>query len=279
MFWNILRMENEKTFKRPFFWISLIVLVVLVAFFYSMFFAFRGNIPPSGTQFLYWPRGLIYALGYAAGYASWTSYGTYFLMILVGVLTAREYSWRTLQQWLSHGVPRPLLLAAKFVLSLVTALLIALVCLLVIGGLSALFSVLVQGTVHTQDVDYAQLVLSFLRTAYAMLPYAALTFLLAVISRSTVIAVGGGLAFMAVIETTLINVLPLFGQNFARIVQYLPSGLASALNSQNFAIAREAATQNALQPSPMAATIGIAIYTVVFCGVALWVFQHQDLTN
>ncbi|HKF37327.1 MAG TPA: hypothetical protein VKB35_10545, partial [Ktedonobacteraceae bacterium] len=116
-------------------------------------------------------------------------------------------------------------------------------------------------------------------TTYAMLPYAALTFLLATVSRSTVVAIGGGLAFVAVVETTLINTLPLLGQNFARIVQYLPSGLASALNSQNFAIAKVAAAQNPLQPGPVVAIIGIALYTLVSCGIALWVFQRQDLTS
>ncbi len=244
-----------------------------------MFFAFRGNSPLYVTQFLYWPHGLIYALGYATGYASWTSYGTFLLIVLVGVLLAQEYSWRTLNLWLSHGVPRPLLLLAKFVLSLVPALLIVFVCLLTVGGLSAFFSFLVQGTVNLHSVDYAQLILSYLRTTYSMLPYAALTFLLAAVSRSAVVAVGGGLAFVLVLETTLINVLPLLGQNFARTVQYLPSGLASALNSQNLAIAKETVTQSPLQPGPFVATIGIAVYTLIFCGAAMWVFQHQDLAN
>lgn len=33
MFWNILRLENEKSFRRPFFWISLIALAMLVSDF------------------------------------------------------------------------------------------------------------------------------------------------------------------------------------------------------------------------------------------------------
>ena len=279
MFWNILHMESEKTFKRRLFWLGLLVLAALIAFFYTIFYAFRGSIPASGTQFLFWPRGLIYALGYASGYASWTSYGTYLLITLVGVVTAQEYSWRTLQLWLSHGVPRSLLLAAKFLLSLLPALLIVFVCLLTVGGLSAVFSFQAHGIVNTRDVDVVQLVLSYLRTTYSMLPYAALTFMLAVMSRSAVMAVGGGLAFVAVAETALSNLLPLLGENFARIAQYLPSGLSSALNSQNYALAKMPIPQSALQPGPIAAVIGIALYTLVFCGIALWVFQRQDLAN
>jgi ABC-2 type transport system permease protein len=92
-------------------------------------------------------------------------------------------------------------------------------------------------------------------------------------------AVGGGLAFLAVVESALSNILPLLGQNFARIAQYLPSGLSNTLNSQNYALAKIAVPHSALQPSPLVAIIGIALYTLVFCGIALWVFQRQDLTN
>jgi hypothetical protein len=149
----------------------------------------------------------------------------------------------------------------------------------VIGGLSAIFSLTVHGTVNVGGVHTGELLLSALRTTVAMLPYAALTFLLAVASRSTVVAVGGGLAFVAVVETALGNILPLLGTGFARVVQYLPAGLAAALNSQNFALAGLPAPHTAFQPSPLVALIGIAAYTLVLGGAALWIFRRQDLTN
>ena len=192
---------------------------------------------------------------------------------------AQEYSWRTLQLWLSHGVPRPLLLGTKLALSLIPALLIVFTCLLETGGLTAFFSLQLHGTVYTDRVDYIQLALSCLRTMYAMLPYAALTFMLAVVSRSAVAAVGCGLAFLAIVETALSNLFPLLGQTFARIAHYLPSALSSALNSQNYALAKTAIPHDALQASPVAAILGIALYTLLFCGLALWAYQHQDLTN
>jgi ABC-type transport system involved in multi-copper enzyme maturation permease subunit len=279
MWWQMLRMEREKALRRPLLWIGLAAVAALIAFFYATFFAFRANVPPSGTQFLYWPAGLVYALGTVVGYASWASYGTYLLIVVIGVGMTQEYSWRTLQLWLSHGVRRPALLGAKFVVTLLPALLIVCVCLVTIGGLSALFSWQAQGAVHAEQVNGGELALSFLRTSYAMLPYAALPFLLAVASRSAAMAVGGGLAFVAVIETALTNTLAALGGIFARGVQYLPSGLAGALNSQNAALANLPATPNPLQPSPLAAAIGIAAYTLAFAGLALWIFQRQDLTD
>jgi signal transduction histidine kinase len=162
MFAQMLRMETTKTLRRPFVWIGLGVLAVAIAAFFALFFAFRGNIPPAGTALLYWPNSLIFALGYASGYASWTSYGTYLLIVVVGVGMAQEYSWRTLQLWLSHGVTRPVLLGAKFALAVVPALLIVLLCLVVIGGLSAIFSLTVHGTVNVGGVHTGELLLSAL---------------------------------------------------------------------------------------------------------------------
>jgi ABC-2 type transport system permease protein len=279
MFWHVLRLESQKTFQRRLFWLGLLILAAVIMFFYSMFFAFRGSIPASVTQSLSWPLGLLYGLNYAIGFTSWASYGTVLLIVLVGVLTAQEYSWRTMQLWLSHGVPRSLLLGTKFLLALAFAPLIVLLCLASIGGLSAFFSLQLHGTINVQGVDFAQLLLSFVRTAYAMLPYAALTFLLAVASRSTMVAVAGGLAFMMVVESSLAGLLPMLGDTFARLVQYLPSGLAAALNSQNYALAKMAVPYSPLQPSPLVAAIGIAIYTLVFSGLALWIFRRQNLVN
>ncbi|MGH7759885.1 MAG: ABC transporter permease subunit [Candidatus Dormibacteraceae bacterium] len=272
-------MEVAKLFGRPLFSVGLVVLAVVMALFYLLFFLFRSNIPASGTRFLYWPDSLIYGLGYASGYASWTSYGTYLLIVLVGVGTAQEYSWRTLQLWLGHGIGRRTVLCAKFAVSLIPAVAIVVACLVVVGAVSAVYSLADHGTVAVGKVHVDALLLSALRTLFSMLPYAALTFLIAVVTRSTVLAVAGGVGFVAVIETALLQTLPHLGGTLDRVVQFLPSGLSSALNGQNAAIAGAAPITAGDQPSALVAAIGIGIYTVILCGLALLVFERQDLTQ
>ena len=276
MFKQVLRLEGQKLFQRRLFWGSLLVLAVFTAFFSSMFYIFRGGLP---LTFLTWPGSLVYALNNAIGFASWSSYGTYFLIILVGVVTTQDYSWRTIQLWLSHGVPRTSLIYAKLFLTLIAALVIVLVCLVTLGGLTAFFSVQTSGSVAVQHVNWLQVLLSILRTAYAMLPYAALTFFLAVVSHSAVVAVGGGLAFLAIGETALGNLLPLLGSPFAHVAQYLPNNLAIALNSQNYALASLPAPSNPLQPAPAIAALSIALYTLLFAVLALLIARRQDLTH
>jgi ABC-type transport system involved in multi-copper enzyme maturation permease subunit len=280
MFLHLLHMESDKMFKRRLFWVGLIILIALIALSDLLYYAYRGNLSPANQQDLTWPAGLIAALDFASGSFSFSSWGLISLMIIVGVATAQEYSWGTICLWLSRGVSRPLLLSAKFVIALIPVLLTVLACLLAGGALTAIFSLPLHGAVYTDRVDYGELALGTLRTAYIILPYVALSFMLAVVTRSTAAAVTGSLVFMLVIETVLNVALPILGKPFAQIAQYLPANLATVIGNQNAAIAKLPIPQgSALAPGLGIAAIGLACYTLLFCGIALWAFQRQNLSN
>ena len=112
-----------------------------------------------------------------------------------------------------------------------------------------------------------------------LLPYAALTFFLAIASRSTVVAIGGGLAFSLLIEGVFVQVVALVGGTWARIGQHLPAGLADSLTMLNRVTD---GTPSSLVPqpdvvNPQTAVLGIALYTILFVGLALLAFRRQDL--
>lgn len=276
MFWNILRLESKLTFQRALFWISLVILALFLIVCSIIFFSVQGTLP---RQFLIWPGSLIYALNNAIGFTSWSSYGTYVLVILTGVIMAQEYSWRTIQLWISRGISRTAFLGSRFILIILCALAIVLTCLLAVGGVTIILSLVATSSVSTQNLDILQVLLSLLRTTFSMLPYAALTLLLAVASRSAVVAVGGGLAFIAIGETTLSMLLPTLGHPFAVLAKFLPTNLAISLNSTNYALAKLPTAQTPLQLDPLIASIGIATYTLIFAGLALIIFRRQDLAR
>ncbi len=275
MFWNLLRMESDKIFRRWLLWIGLVIAIA------PMVIAFIAFLHFTSAKYWIWPGGLTSALAFADGYAPGYGYSAYLLAVVVGVVTAQEYSWRTMQLWLSHGIPRPLLLLAKFTLSLVTVLLVILAFLMVGGVTSIIFAYQLHGSIDSSHLDMVQLFLSYLRTCYGILPYVGLTFLLVVLTRSAVVAVTGSILFMLAIELPLTALLPALGENYARIAQYLPAGLAQAMNDQNYNAAHLTTTTfiSAGHPSPPIAAICIAIYTLVLFGLSLWVFQRQNLTN
>ena len=273
MFWYLLQMECDKIFRRRLLWIGLAIALT------PMVIAFIAVIHISSVSYWIWPGGMTSALAFANGFSPGYGYGAYLVVVVVGVVTAQEYSWRTMQLWLGHGIARPLLLLAKFTLSVVTVLVVVLVFLLVGGITSIVLSYWVHGS--SISLDIGSLLVSYLRTCYAILPYVGLTFLLVVLTRSAAAAITGIVLFMLAIELPLTLLLPALGENYARIAQYLPAGLAQTMNDQNYNATHLPATTyiTAGHASPTSAAICIAVYTLILFGISLWVFQRQNMTN
>lgn len=289
MFWNLFANENTKNFRRSMFWVEVLILVILLVLVQGVLFAVaefnvggEASDPQAKAELqtgLVWPGALPGTLGLMGGNAL----GGMLLIILVGAATAQEYNWRTMHLWVSRGVRRPLLLLAKFAGLLPPMLLLVSTALLAGAGISALFTLQLQGGLPFDQVDWAQAGLSILRSTYALLPYAGLSFLLAVATRSVVVAVGGGLAFSLLAESLLFQLLTLFGSGLSRLAGYLPSGLGQTLTSLNGAIVQTAdltAGQAAAGTlSPAQAVVGIALWTLLFLGLSIAVFQRQDLSD
>jgi ABC-type transport system involved in multi-copper enzyme maturation permease subunit len=296
MFWNLLLVEQTKIFRRLVLWVEVTILALLVGLIYLMLFSVLQlpMTPEAQTQFtpemleqlkgmVTWPLGLIGALSFAAA----SGLGGLLTVVLVGALTAQEYSWRTLPLWLSQGISRPALLAAKFLALLLPILLLALASLAIAGPLTAYFTIVFRGQLDPSVVDLGQLALAILRTAYTLLPYAALTFLLAVATRSTVASIAAGVGYALVIELLLPSLFQLLGGWVAQIWQYLPGGLAAGLLQANAAAGRvtlsvgtsSSSTAAMARLDPWPAALGIALYTLVFVVAAVIVFRRQDLAS
>ena len=276
MFYNILRMEYQKNVRRPFFWIEIAILIVAIMLIVGLLFIVQGlsETTRGAALTITWPQGPDFGLGWLS------SLGKILLIILVSVMVAREFTWRTIQLWLSQGLPRPMLMVAKWLILVGNALFMTVVALVTSSLVTLICSYAIQGTLHTENLDVAQILLSYLRTFYTLLPYISLTFLLAVLTRSTAAAISIGLVYSLVIESLVAQIGGLFNETVARIIAYLPSGLAQSIDTLN-------TTTQTTNPSPFASTqasptvaaIGIALYTLIFLGLAMFIFQRQDLTQ
>ncbi|GCE28623.1 hypothetical protein KDA_41070 [Dictyobacter alpinus] len=276
MFYNILRMEYMKNLRRPFFWIEIAVLVGLLTLFVALFFLLQSlsEATRAAAGTITWPQGPAFAEGLLF------SIGRVLLIILVSVMVAREFTWRTIQLWLSQGLSRPVLMLAKWLILVVDALIMTAVAVVTSSLLTLICSFIINGTVHTQGLDVVQVLLSYVRTFYTLLPYISLTFLLAVLTRSTAAAISIGLVFALVIEGLVAQLGALFNEQVARFIAYLPNNLAASVNTLNNP-AQDPSTSPlaATQASPTVAAIMIAVYTLVFLGLAIFAFQRQDLTQ
>lgn len=284
MFWHVLSMENTKISKRRMFWvlmviIALVVLVIQLVLFSTYKKGMRGVAMPeeerlSMVAMITWPGALEHILTIVRGNA----FGGLFFVILVGTVTAQEYTWRTLHLWLSRGVPRFLLVVAKFSALLLPALSFTLVALFVGGTISAALSSHIQSSASL-GINAPHLVLSLLRTVYSLLPYGALTFFLAVLSRSTAVAISGGLSYVLLLESLLLQLMGLLGEPMRTMSQYLPTRLVESLMSGNQLRLDSGSISSAGGLNPWAAVFGIACWTLLLLGLSLWVFQKQDLSE
>ena len=284
MFWQMVAVEQKKLTRRKILWIEL-AMMAAAAVFIPLVIYLASQSDGSGNlvittdgpveEMIAWPMALRLGIDLASG----GGLGGLLIVILIGTLTAQEYGWRTMQLWLSNGISRPVLLLAKFTAVLLPSLLLVLAPFVAGALTTAVFTQNLQGSLPFAQVDWWQAALSIGRTAFTLLPYAALTFFLAVISRSTVVAIGGGLAYAMLIEGVLVQLLTFVGGTWAKIGQYLPAGLSNSLAALNRVSASSGSglVAQAEGVSMETAVTGIALYTLIFVGLAIFAFRRQDL--
>ncbi len=290
MFWNTLSIENTKILKRRMLWIELGILAALIIVLYTIMYATiqttnQQNMPSEARQevlkIVTWPGAIINTLSFGSG----NSLGGLLLIVLVGAATAQEYTWRTMHLWLSRGVPRPTLMGAKIIAILVPVILFVITPLIIGGGLTAIFTLQIDKSLPIDQINWWQLVMSVLRTAYTLLPYAAITFMLAIVTRSTAAAIGVGVAYSLLIEGVAATIFTFLGGFLRDIVAYLPGSLAEGLlklNESAFAVKMVSSgntTSIIKHLAPVPSAIGIALWTIFFLGLAIWAFRRQDLSE
>jgi ABC-type transport system involved in multi-copper enzyme maturation permease subunit len=274
--------EQKKLFKGKLFWGALALLLAMGMSIFFFMYTTRNSAALSVedqveiTAAVIWPEALFGGLMMTA------QLGAPLLLAVIGAALAQEYSWRTMSLWLSHGVPRSMLLLARFAVLTLMVVLFTTVLFIAIALMSVFFTWRITGEFDPGVADFGQMVLGILRTSYVLMPYAALTFLAGVVTRSVVGAIGSGVVFQIIIEPVTIEIMSALGGVFHTVRMFLPDFVATSVFNLNEAIAdyplidvAEDAPQ-LLAAAPAAALI--ALYTVLLIGLALWIFRRQDLS-
>ena len=278
MFWNVLLLETDKIFKRALLWIELAILVVIIIGIDLIQYFIIRLLPSSAAQpllaSLTWPNGLENAAQFAEAH----SLGGILLVVLLSLITAQEYSWRTYHLWLGRGISRPVLLGAKCLAVLVAALLVVVITVITSGLVTGVLTLVVKGSLPLQQVNFTHFASNILIVYYGLLPYLALAFVLSILSRSVAVALSISLAFLLLVEGVVYTALTLIRGVAAQLVQYLPEGLEAALQRTT----QPSTTPNILSvpyPPPLVAVLCIACYVLVFVGLGFWRFFRQNFTD
>ena len=284
---NAFRMEWTKVFRRRMTWVLVGILALLVVGIYLVIYAAsQAALSDPGASpgkleelrgMLCWPQAFSSLLGLTGG----AGLGGLMLVVLAGAMTAQEYSWRTTHLWLSRGLPRSAFLLGKYAILVVAALLVVLTAVLVATPLTAWFTQQLTGSLSLADLNVVEMGLSILRTAYTILPHIGLTFLVAILTRSTAAAIAAGLAYALAVESILVQLLGVAGGIWAEMARYAPGNLAATLMQTNLRLV-DVDLGNGVHAGllgPWAAAGGIALYAIAFLGLSLWAFRRQNLTG
>ncbi|HFC12899.1 MAG TPA: hypothetical protein ENJ56_08655 [Anaerolineae bacterium] len=267
----LFQIEQRKIVSRKLFWILFVINLAFNALFTLQFWGSHSS--PSAE--LLWPQT------FDGGIEVINVIVALLVIILVGSVIGQGYVWRTTQQTLARGTARlQFVLAsfAAFLLPIFAGFVLPSIVFQIVNGL--IFNVVKGVPIDFMAADWGMLAQEIV-VAYAMLlVYAALTFLIAFATRSTVAAISIGIFIALVMENLLLFTASFFGEWAQEAVKYLPGQLyfmlltwvtasAEALNSDAFSELIPATT----------ATAALCIYLILGVGIAYIALRRQDLSG
>ncbi len=284
---QLLTAELYKIVRRPMTWIALAIIVAIMVTLRGLLIVLSFVTLPTGTQPQAMPSELLTQLVTLPGALADTfnflpSTGIFALLVVAASNAGTEFAWGTIVPLLARGASRTQLLLAKTLALLLVTLFYLIVTVVVGFSLGALASQLHLGAASLGWLSqrWDDLLLAALRSCLAVLPYLLGAVALAILFRSSALAMGVMLAYVVVeqlgfgiltlvrpaIEDTglawIFTVLDwaLLGQNASEL---------QALTTRGFLPADLSATAATSEPHPWRATAVLALYALAFLLVAL----------
>ena len=217
------------------------------------------------------------------------SLGSILLGIVAASLVGTEYSWGTVRSCLVRGQTRSHYLLTKL-LGLSAVGLVLLATAFAVGLIFTLITTHLAGQPISLNVpdgpSLPEVPLMFLRSAYSVLPYALVAFLLAELFHSTAAGVGGGLVYV-VVEGIILAILGNLGGVAGDMRLLFVGHHVSAVMELNRIGSEAVDVGLVLRPQPEAsdllppaqAAVAVAAYCLFLVSVALWLFQRRDVRS
>jgi ABC-type transport system involved in multi-copper enzyme maturation permease subunit len=278
--------ELFKLRKRTMTRVLLIILVGIIALVNFLLLAISKVDLPGGGQGmgnLQDLLGLSSAIPFALSLIS--SFGIVLAIILTASSIGNEYNWKTIRTVLISSESRFKFLTAKLV-SLAILVLIGMLIGVVAGFIMGMITTAIGG--YTFNFSFAtgsyfwEQFLQFWRTFYVIVPFALLGFFMSIFGRSAMpgIATGIGVVFLESIITTFMR---LAGGWIAKVPDYLLSANVSAITAlnnlpQGFHTGTGAGNLENV-PSIPHAFITLGIYALVFLVLGYYLFRKRDVTG
>ena len=204
------------------------------------------------------------------------------IVTLSASMMGTEYGWGTLRTALARGPGRWQLLVSKFGISTLAGL-GGLVIAAVFIGISSLVTT---GLVENSDElassgEWPEAILTIVKAAYALIPYALLAMALTVFTSSATVGLAITMGYH-IAEQIAVPILAFFVGGFGTVAGFTLGISANAVISQGgeqeFIFLVTNIGEGDL-PNTAQAFLVLLGYSIVFGGAALWLFQRRDITG
>ena len=288
---RLLHVELFKLRKRMMTWVLLAVLIALVALLYVILWNVSGEAtarldfnrrftPADLRRVLFVQYSVPFSLQLVG------NFGLVLAVIFAAGAAGSEYTWGTVRLMATSASGRVRLIGAKLI---VVSVLVAVGALIAVAvGLFCSWLI----TTTSGGSDYGFLTQSFIkdqleaygRTLFVLSPYVAMAFCLAMVGRSTLAGVGGGLG-VALIGPLIASLMEQGGEPWKSLPQYFIHTNAQIILAQNAVprplptfgpSLRELARQGARPPEE--AAVILLVYVAIFLVVTFVVFRRRDIT-
>jgi ABC-type transport system involved in multi-copper enzyme maturation permease subunit len=289
---GIVRAELTKALRRPMTWIALAivlamfvtvqVLLVLLAFIPTSRERSGAEAGPSQVfvELTVLPGGLASGLNFLPGL------GVFALAVLAASVAGSEFTWGTAVPLFARGAHRHLVVIAKL-LSLVVVMAVWMAATLAVAGLvSTIASLIHLGRIPLEWLNGSvalELPLGFLRSLLAMLPYVAATMALALLFRSSAVAMAIVLGYLVAERVGLTALIALRAAVSGPLepILWLTDTVAIGANADRLTnlntLALSPLAQETAIDAPYRAALILVAYSMLFATIGILALRGRDI--
>ncbi len=274
---SLMRWEWFKLRRR---WIPWVLLGIFAVFTQMLvwigYLVFRSEGEVGAQELFLLPGSVTLGIGSMFGIA------IVLMVTLSSSVVGTEYGWGTLRTVIARGPGRWPFLLAKFCVVALAGLAALVVVAVFIGIGSIVTTGLSENSSElTSSGEWSEAVLTILKAAYVLIPYALLAAALTVLTSSATVGLAITVGYH-IAEQIVVPILIIFVDGFDTIAGFTLGISANTLVSQGGAqdfIFLVTTIAGGELPGTTQAFLVLLAYSVIFAGLALWLFQRRDITG
>ena len=260
---NLLNSEIFRTVKRPVSWIMLLILVGIVAAFYTIIY-FASSDPATASEL----RPSEFRNN---GFAIGSGIASVLVIVLASLLMGSEYGWGTIRALVSRSSGRLPLILAKLIVVAGYTLISLIVTAVASIGLAFLFGSLAGNDTTMTGTDWTNVLEAIGRGMLSIGVYAIIALVITILSRSTAAGIAGTLA-LSFLESVVWMLLGAAADTLESVGEYFIAYNVTGLSS----IGTENATDGF---DATRGTIVLTAWVIGLLAVAITIFRRRDITS